>query len=160
MYDAQEYFALNGEPVDVFSSWVRAAVTLFNPAETLETDANGFTFPKRLTSMDPSLPANLTTLRIKTIVSCDCFSEESGLAALENPFGTPLAAPDKAGMHQGDIVYNVIIPDIMKLHGYESTRHSKSAQDWVSFSPADCATVGVRQPKRKANSNVVHPAPA
>ena len=127
--------------------WVRAKVTLSNAPETLKTDPQtGLT----------SVVSPQHRLKVKEILSSPTWSPDTAMAKLENPSKiSPGEAKDST--FRGDKVYSILIPDIVNLHGYDSTDHAKKhggdpSSPFVAFTASDCSPPGKKRVKKK-NSN-------
>lgn len=96
-------------------------------------------------------------LKVKDILSTPTFSKDPALAKLENPSKIALSAEEAAAVEagdrfRGDKIYQILIPDIVNLYGYESTEHAKkfgananAAAPFVAFTAKDCSPPGKRQ---------------
>jgi hypothetical protein len=119
---------------------VRAKVTLSNAPETLKTDPQtGLT----------TVLSSQHRLMVKDILSSPTWSRDAATAKLENP---SKISPEevKDSTFRGDKVYNILIPDIVNLYGYESTNHAKKqgklkSAHFVAFTAQDCSPPGKRQ---------------
>ena len=142
-FDMFEYFRDHGENVTIGvlgkEHWVRAIVTLYNSPNELRTDSE--------TNITTAV-SEVRPLQVKEILSSEGFSPDPEEAFRQNPSKIRFLNEKynaAQSLYDGQRVYQIAIPRIVHLYGYNETQHAKRfdiVKQFEVFSPADCLPPG------------------